>query len=376
MNRTKRLLNNQALGILPLLLAIFLDVYFFSYYVSLLFGLALSFVGLFFFYRFKTGKYFQFLLLPTVITLLLYSIFLFFNLKPTLYDHSPLIAEILLVVVLAFTGFTRKSVLYRVRHSGLPSHRRAMLRTSLDEAFFIGQIIQNLYTLHLFSILIYIHFPESMRNPGVENLLYKHLGLIIGILVIIYGQIRAQVLHGTLKKEIWLPVLNDKGRVVGSMARSVSRSSSQKYFHPIVRVAVVYNGMLYLTKRSKDEYVSPDLLDIPFHKYVLFRSSIEGTLYNAIGKFAEDKSIKPRFMIRYTFENENVKHLVTLYTICIQKEEQLQYLTDGKLWTSNQIQENMSSNIFSDYFEKEFPYLQNTILLAENFCYPENIPPQ
>lgn len=373
MSNLKRTLSNQALGILPLLIAILLDIYFFPYNISLLIGLVISCVAMFFFFRPGKGTYFQFLLLPTLITLLLYSVFLFFNLKPVLYTYSPLIAEILLVVVLAFLGFSRRSVLYKVRHSSLPSSRRTMMRTSLDEAYFMGQVIQNLYTLHLFVLLLYIHLPDSMKSAGIESFLYKHLNIIIGILVIVYGQLRVQVMHGTLKKETWLPVLNEKGRVVGSMARSISRASSQRYFHPIVRVAVVFNGMLYLSKRSADEYISPELLDLPFHKYVLFRHSIDGTVKEAIGKYAEDTTVKPRFLIRYTFENDKVKHLVSLYVICARTEEQMAHMTGGKLWTAKQIQDNMESNIFSEYFEKEFPYLQNTILLAEGLCCGDKI---
>lgn len=366
MNRLKRTLNNQALGIIPLLLAIFLDLYFTSYFMALVIGLLFCLVALIFFFRPQKGNYFQFLLLPATITLILYCVFLFLNIKPVLYDNSPLIAEMLLVVVLAFAGFTRRAVLYRVRHSSLPPQKRTLIRASLDEAYFIGQVLQNLYTLHLFSILIYIHLPESMKSVGAENMLYRHLGLLIGVMVIIYGHLRMHVMHGKLKKEVWLPVLNETGRVVGSMARSVSRSSSKKYFHPIVRVAVVYNGMLYLSKRGSDEYISPGLLDFPFYKYVLFRHSIEGTLKDAIGQFAEDKLIKPRFTIRYTFENDKVKHLVSLYVLNLSSEDQLKQMSDGKLWTPAQIQGNINSNIFSEYFEKEFPYLQNTILLAES----------
>ena len=63
---------------------------------------------------------------------------------------------------------------------------------------------------------------------------------------------------------MWVPVLNDNGKVIGCIARSVSRSLPKKYYHPIVRIAVVYNGMLYLVRRSKDEFVSPDTMDYPF----------------------------------------------------------------------------------------------------------------
>ena len=118
------------------------------------------------------------------------------------------------------------------------------------------------------------------------------------------------------------------------------------------------------------EFVSPDTMDYPFHNYVLFRHSIDSTVKETLGSLAQDKSIAPRFLIRYTFENEKVKHLVSLYVICLRTEEQLNQCKrrSGKLWTAKQIEENLSSGVFSEYFEKEFAYLQNTILFAESFC--------
>lgn len=209
-----------------------------------------------------------------------------------------------------------------------------------------------------------------MQSRNAEQFIYRQLGVIIGVLIIIYEQVRLSMMRGSLRKEMWIPVLNDAGKVIGCMARSVSRALPKKYYHPVVRVAVIYNGMLYLVKRRKDEFVFAEVLDYPFRKYVLFRHSIENTMKEAIGDLSNDKSITPRFLIRYTFENEKVKHLVSLYVVCLRTEEQLQVCKsrNGKLWTGRQIEENMNSGIFSGYFEKEFPYLQNTILFAESFC--------
>ena len=303
MNRVKKGLDNQAIGLLPLLLFMFLDNYF-SY------------------------------------------------------------------LLLAIVGFTRRTVIQRIRDSKRPSFKRTLLRTTLNEFYFLAQLVQNLYTLHLFIILLYSILPETMQNMRTERFLYRELGLVIGVLVIVYEQIRLSLMQGSLKKEMWLPVLNDNGKVIGCIARSVSRSLPKKYYHPIVRIAVVYNGMLYLVRRSKDEFVSPDTMDYPFHNYVLFRHSIDSTVKETLGSLAQDKSIAPRFLIRYTFENEKVKHLVSLYVICLRTEEQLNQCKrrSGKLWTAKQIEENLSSGVFSEYFEKEFAYLQNTILFAESFC--------
>ena len=64
-----------------------------------------------------------------------------------------------------------------------------------------------------------------------------------------------------------------------------------------------------------------------------------------------------------------MKHLVHLYTIRLANERQLAELAQerGKLWTVKQIEENLGKSVFSSYFEKEFAYLQNTVLLAEKY---------
>lgn len=169
---------------------------------------------------------------------------------------------------------------------------------------------------------------------------------------------------------MWLPILDEKGKVIGRIARSVSRSLPKKYYHPIVRIAVIYEDMLYLVKRGSLDYVFPNALDYPFHSYVLLGHSLENTVREVLGKLSDDKSIRPRFLIRYTYEDDRVKHLVSLYTVCLRTEEQLEKCKrpTGKLWTTKQIGDNLGSGVFSGYFEKEFPYLESTVLLAQRIC--------
>ena len=369
MNKVKKGLDNQAVGLLPLLLFMFLDNYF-SYLLSFIIGVTFCFVCIFLYQVLSKDKVYQFLLLPSAITLVLYSVFLCLKLEPVLFIYSPLITEVLLVVVLAFIGFSRRSVLKKIRTSKHPTYKRTLMRTTLNEFYFIAQLVQNLYTLHLFVILVYSILPDTMQNVHAERFLYRELGVLIGVLVILYEQVRLSLMQGSLQKEMWLPVLNEGGKVIGCIARSVSRTLPKKYYHPIVRIAVIHDGMLYLMKRSKDAFVSPDTIDYPFHSYVLFRHSIESTVRESVGELAEQQDVNPRFLIRYTFENEKVKHLVSLYVICLRTEEQFNQCkrAGGELWTAKQIEENLHTGVFSEYFEQEFSYLQNTILLAESFC--------
>ncbi len=362
-------MNNHAIGMIPLLVFMFLDN-FLPYFQSFLIGVGFCFLLAGIFSLLRKDKIYLLMLAPTIATLVLYSFFLFFKIEPVLFDYTPLIVEVVLVVVLAVIGFTKRPALKMLRNSNHPLYRRTYIRTTLNEFFFLTQLVQGLYTLHLFIVLIYTTLPDTMQNERFGQFLYRELEVIIGVLVIVYEQIRLTMMRGSLRKEMWLPVLDDNNKVVGCIARSVARTLPKKFYHPIVRVAVVYDGMLYLIKRNKNEYVSPDTFDIPFNQYVLYHHTIDQTVKEALGDLLHEKEVNPRFLIRYTYEDEKVKHLVYLYVICLHSNDRYKKYKKraGKLWTAKQIQENLNSGIFSSYFEKEFPYLQQTILYAENFC--------
>ena len=137
MNKVKRGLDNQAIGLVPLLLFMFLDNYF-SYLLSFVIGVTFCFVCVFLYQILSKDKVYQFLLLPAATTLVLYSIFLCLRLEPVLFIYSPLITEVLLVVVLAFLGFAKRTILRRIRTSQHPTYKRTLMRTTLNEFFFVA----------------------------------------------------------------------------------------------------------------------------------------------------------------------------------------------------------------------------------------------
>lgn len=372
MNRIRKSWENQALGILPLLLFLLLDNYI-SYLHAYTISAIFCVLSMFVFHILRKNKIYSFMLLPSFLTLVLYAFFLIFmRVEEVLAVYTPLITEILFVIVLTGVKVVKKPLLHRVRDAQHPAYEKTHNLTMLNEFFFIAQLFRNLYILHLLGIAFYNILPEEMKDIRFNRFLYRDLGLIIGVVIIAYEQIRLLMLQGRLKKEMWLPVLNDKGTVIGCIAYSVSRLLPKKYYHPIVRVALIHKGMLYLAKRSEYAYVSASLIDYPFYRYVLFRQSIESAAQQAAEGLKElTGKIHPRLLIRYTFENERVKHQVSLFVICIQDEqiiEEYKKVQDGKLWSIQQIEENLGKGVFSVYFEREFSYLKNTILLAENLC--------
>lgn len=370
-------MNNQAAGLIPLLLFMFLANYF-SHQLSFAVGSAVCLVCMLLYYTLSKDKIYRFTLLPAAATLTLYALFFLsgFRLKPVLSAYSPLVTEVLLVVVLSILRSGKRIILRRIRNSQHLPYKKILLRTSLNEFFFLAQLAQTAYTIHLFIVLLYSISPPDMQDEATSRFLYRQAGIIIGILLIVYEHIRVSWMQGSLKKEMWLPVLDDKGKVIGCIARSVARSLPKKFYHPIVRILVVYNGMLYLVKRSGREYISPDTLDHPYTQYVLFRHSIEDTVKKALKDKPDAGKLSPKFLIRYTFENKQVKHLISLYVIYLKNPEQFDKFRQdgGKLWTPGQIKENLGRGVFSEYLEKEIHYLENTVFYAKAACGEE--PPE
>ena len=368
MDEVNKGLTNQAIGLLPLLIFLILNN-FFSYLLSFTFGIILCFVGVFLFQVFKKDKIYQFMLLPTSLTLIVYSFLMCSRLDTILFVYSEIVVESILVTILICTEFFKSRIYKSFRDDNVSTYRKTERRNVLNEFFYLAQILKNIYTLHLFLILFFDILPVDMKNSRFECFSDNQLVIWLGFAVFAYETVRVNMLTRKLNKEIWLPVLNDNGVVVGCVARQVAVKSNTKYFYPIVRVAVVYKGMLYLVNRKPQTLNATQAVDYPFCSYVIFKHSIENTVKRLTSSIKSKKDTAPRFQLRYTFENEQVKHQVNLFVLRIKDEEEFKRIktTEGKLWTVAQIKENLGTGLFSDHFEEEFEYLNNTVLFAENF---------
>lgn len=363
-------LGSQAAGLLPLLLPMFLNN-FYTYIVSYQIAIVVCVLSIFIFFGLAKRQVYQFMLLPSAFALILYSIFLIIKLDPALFVHSSLIIEWLFVAVLAINGILRRRVFLWLRKSKYIGLKRKYIQSSLTEYYFVAQITQNLYTLHLFIFVFYVIFPEESKSILMERLIYKDAPLFIGLVIIVFELVRLSMMKSRLQAENWLPVINEKGKVIGRMPYSASLNSQTKHCHPVIRIAVIFDRMFYLTVRDTHEPVSPQALDYPLYGYIRFKQSMESAVNKIMGLSLSKSSLEPRLQVRYSFENAKVKSMVSLYTIVVRTEEQfVKYVkkVNGKLWTQKQIEENLGKGVFSEYFEKEYPYLQNTILLAEGLC--------
>ncbi len=371
MDRINKKWDNQALGLFPLCLFMFLEnfiSYFQSYIISVLFCI----LSIVIFYLLRKDKIYLFMLLPASATFILYSIFMYFiPKKDILVTHTPLVTEIIFVIVLLFVNISKRPIIYKIHKKKELSFEKSVYVAMLDEFYLISKIVFLAFIAHLvLASVYYLLFPDNTIDVLVSHFVYRDSTLLIAALIIGYEFIRLKLLRKELKKEKWLPILGDNGKVIGCVAYSMSKLLHKKYFHPIVRIVLIYKGKLFLTSRLRNSIVSAAKLDHPFYRYVLFRETIDIAVRKTFSEHkCSWKDIQPHLLIRYVYEDAKVKHQVSLYVLKIEDEKLLDQLSEqgGKLWSTTQIDENINKGIFSVYFEKEYPYLKNTILLAENY---------
>lgn len=199
------------------------------------------------------------------------------------------------------------------------------------------------------NILFFFEAPVWLSDT-IETIL-----VIFILIAFLQMGFKKYLLEKCMKQEKWLPVVDDTGNIIGKVAQSVSLEEPGKFLHPLIRVIVVCNGMLFLKPRGKGCAFEKGKIDIPFEILLDFGKNIDDTLEERRRRLSDVKD-KPDFIIKYRHENSEGKWLVLLYKIEISDIKQIYPadLSEGKLWTMKQINENLGESYFSNIFEEEF----------------------
>ncbi|MBK5194894.1 MAG: hypothetical protein JJE08_02510 [Proteiniphilum sp.] len=273
------------------------------------------------------------------------------------------IVEIIFVLMLITARLSRNRIVVRMNKK-----KNLLMKSFIKESFRVAFQTQYALSFHLLLVLGIFLFggTESATANSFLLLLVTQIMLVV---IMLMESGRLYILDKKLHKEEWLPVVTESGDVTGRVAKSITRDMKNKFMHPVVRVALIYKGKIYLKERDPSRLLNPGMLDYPFEKYMQYNHEIDVSVHNSIVSECGNKHIPLRFLLKYTFENETTKRLIFLYVSDIDNEELFNslLLKGGKLWTESQIEDNMGHNLFSECFELEFEYLKNTVLLAHQF---------
>ena len=353
-NVIKRIFSNPALGLLPyLIFSILIGQV--NTFVVFAIGFALSISPL----LFGMKKEIRLLYDVSAWSFLIAALGVMFLIPDLHPQNSFILAEITFVFSIMIFRLSRKTLIRRVSKVNKGERKHF-----LYESFHVAFQAQYALTFHLIVVLGFRVF-FTMRYPMVDIVLVLNLFQLVIATIIVLEALRIRLLNKRLESEEWLPVISESGEVQGKIAKSVSINLKNKLLHPLVRVALIYDGKIYLKKRDNSRLLDPMKLDYPFEKYMKYNHNIEEAIENLIKSEVNTAKMPVRFLLKYVFENENTKRLILLYVSMIPSEKAFNdlHLKGGKLWTVNQIEDNIGSNIFSECFELEFEYLKNTVLM-------------
>lgn len=236
--------------------------------------------------------------------------------------------------------------------------------------------------------------PESYRNtlqitPEQQQAMHRMLGLLFYLLVIhtavafasaflcneeVHGFIEGPLLYILLalffltffvknrllakaaRDDEWLPVVNEKGEVVGKATRRSVHSGSM-LLHPVVHLHIMNKqGDIYLQKRSMKKDFLPGMWDTAVGGHVGFGEKIEDALKRETQEELGITKFKARFLGSYVWESPRECELVFSFlctahdAINIHNEE----VDEGRFWTREEIENPDNTSIFTPNFLHEY----------------------
>lgn len=355
-NIIRRIFNNPALGLLPYFIFSIL-IGQINTLVAFALGFTLSILPL----LFNMKKELRIIYDISAWSFLMAFLGLFIVVPDFNPRYSFILAEIALVFSLMIFRISRKSIIRKVARTDMGERK-----SYLYESFHVAFQTQYALTFHLIVILGFRVFFTS-QFPMIDIILVLNLFQLILLVLIVLEAMRLRLLCKRLESEEWLPVISESGDVQGRIAKSVSITMKNKFLHPLVRVALIHDGKLYLKPRDSSRLLDPQKLDYPFEKYMQYNHNIEEAIKNLLKAEVSTDKLPVRFLLKYVFENEHTKRLIFLYASIITSKKAFDdlQLQEGKLWTTNQIEDNIGSSIFAECFELEFEYLKNTVLMLD-----------
>jgi len=362
--------DNPLLGFMPLIVFTAAD-YSMSRYQALLWGFFTYFL-VFIFIILLGGKGRIHTSLFSIVSLMTLSIRTFFYFTPTISAvvdsyrfYSQLHTEVVAAFALLTVLFCKKKIqLFFI--NTVKANVASSFLSNLSEYFYTAKIVLFVIIGHIVFASAYIFSPFFSENQTSIIIIWVVAPVFFFVLIIL-EYIRLQMLRHKLDSEEWLAVVDTKGDVIGRIAKSETKKKGNKYLHPVIRIAVMCNGRLFLTPRTEDMIWAPEQFDHPFEKYIQYEHSLDKAARDLLSKCGQE-TVTPYFSVKYLFDNEVTKRLIFLYTIDVCEDAEdcefnRQKFSEGKFWSQKQIEENLGTGLFSECFEKEYEYLKNTILL-------------
>lgn len=369
MQKLKKQINesffNPVLHFLPLIVFMVVDDYW-GLNTAWMMSVPVSLV-LFFYIYFGYRKIFQWFAISMVI-------FLFVAIVSTVIPRNvlPIHMQNIFeeqILLLIFAG----SLIGRRKIERFINERKSRLHSMANNLNEMFRMIWLLTIVIFFYVHIYYVVSSSMVDIDNRKYVLTHLHnvyIIVLFSLVIYEIVRVTIVRMGLMKEEWWPIVNEQGKMIGSIQHLNSLSDEKKYMHPVIRVMLIDAGRIFLQKRSSKELINPGLWDTALSNHVLVNETVESCINRTAKTMYNLHELKPLFLSNYINETPDEFHYAFLFVACNLtdlkcNEEHADY---AKWWTVRQIDDNLDAGIFTDNFKEELELLKRSGLLDTGSC--------
>ncbi len=218
---------NPLLHFIPLLLFLLIDDNFgSSIALAMVYFVVVAILVYSFLLYFNIYKY---LGVSYLVSTLIIAIIIFFPENHIAESLKPVFSEFVTLLSFMLILLLRKTI---TRFVSEVTPRHITMTNNLDEHFrivWLLTIILFVYThLYIISTLLF-----NAEKYFLEYITQVYWGVLF--FVIFYEFIRVTLIRIRLFKEEWWPIVNENGKLIGSIQSQESLSGSEKYIHPIVR---------------------------------------------------------------------------------------------------------------------------------------------
>lgn len=245
----------------------------------------------------------------------------------------------------------------------LPAGYRKNLHLSEQQLKSMRQTLRILfYILCAHTLLSYwalLFMPEKVSDFISNPLLYILIGMYFLFLFI-----RNRLMMKRLKKEEWLPLVNEKGEVLGKAPRSICHSGS-KLLHPVVHLHIINEqNEIFLQKRSMKKDLLPGKWDTAVGGHIGVNEKVEDALKREAFEELGITDFQARFLGSYVWESTREKELVfsflcTRYNqIHIDNDE----VDEGRFWNKQEIKEGIDKDLLAPNFAHEYKLLLSQLV--------------
>jgi isopentenyldiphosphate isomerase len=286
---------------------------------------------------------------------------LFFSASLLQSLSDKIIVSLFLIVFLLFRGKIQKYI-----SSKMPSF--IPMSNNFDEVYrviWVLFVVLLVYITTDITMGLLLNLPDSVYFEELSNLF---VALVVSFSL--YEILRINLIRRHLEGEEWWPIVNNSGKIVGSVEHFTSLTEKKKFQHPMARVMIIDKSRILLQRKPADDLVAPSMWDTTMSNHVRMIETIEACVERTAKDYFQVDDFKYMHLSNYACENKYELQYAFLFVSC-QISEIKPRPTDShptKWWTQRQIEENLHSGIFSENFLIEYDLIKRSGLLETGKC--------